>query len=139
MRYEMEFPVLCLVLNAALVWGMCMSMSICRMSRKQGFGTSDDPGDLMTKLSRAQIVTCEYAPIICVLILYIHFQAAHSDLPISNVSYAGMVCATAGSYIFPVGLVQQRKLTHKAHPLRRIGALLRYIGMFLLTVSALVN
>src|SRR5262245_43468548 len=128
----MTVALICIALLGVLVVGLCLGVSITRGRTGRIIGYSDDPTDPLYKIVRAHGNTCEYAPILAVLML-----ALGAREPAGWVVWC-MGLVTACRYLFAAGMLTSPTLA-KPHPLRALGAVGTYLGGLALCVALLLE
>jgi uncharacterized membrane protein YecN with MAPEG domain len=119
--------VVCSALLGVLVFGLGFAVSITRGRTQTVAGHSSDPTDRLHKLVRAHGNTCEYAPMLAVLMLIVGMSG-----PATWVLWV-MGIAVASRYALVAGLLLGKSL-EQAHPLRFAGALGTYVTGLVLCV-----
>ncbi len=88
---------------------------------------------MFSHLRQVQLLTTEYVPIFCALMLFIHCQAQLSKQDIGFATKAVMVLATAGRFVFAGKVFLPPTLVF---PCSFLGATASYIGFAGLIASA---
>jgi hypothetical protein len=82
---------------------------------------------------QVQLLTSEYVPILSILMLFIHFQAAMTHVDVSLSSKVFMVMATLGRYIVAARAFVPKQVFFLTSV---VGNVCNYVGFFLLIGSA---
>jgi uncharacterized membrane protein YecN with MAPEG domain len=123
--------VVCSALLGVLVFGLGFAVSLTRGQTQTVGGHSSDPTDRLHKLVRAHGNTCEYAPMLAVLMLLVGMGN-----PATWVLWV-MGLAVASRYSLVAGILIAKSL-EQAHPLRFAGALGTYVTGLVLCVRVVV-
>ena len=119
--------VICSALLGILVFGLGFAVSITRGQTQTVGGHSTDPTDRLHRMVRAHGNTCEYAPMLAVLMLLVGMaDPATWELWVMGI-------AVASRYSLAAGILIAQSL-EQAHPLRFAGALGTYVTGLLLCV-----
>lgn len=105
----------CVAALGLLVFAGGWLISVQRFRSRQFGVVAPDPASLMFRAVRAHANTCEYAPFLAVLMLWL---GAHDPRPWVVVT---MICATACRYVFVAGMLGFATL-EKPNPVRFVGA-----------------
>jgi uncharacterized membrane protein YecN with MAPEG domain len=124
--------VICVALLGVMVFGLGFYVSMGRRQFRIGMGCPDDPTHPLTRRVRAHANTCEYAPMLAVLMLYL--GAAKPSLPVLALMLAVTLCRV----LLALGLLVSPTLA-RPHPLHFAGALGTYLGGLALAVAALLS
>ena len=128
----MTTAIVCIALLGLLVFGLGFAVSMTRGSSGKAIGFDPDPTDRLHKLVRAHGNSCEYAPLLGVLMLLIGSRDP------STWALGTMWVATASRYLLAIGLVVSPTL-EKPHPLRFVGAIGTYLAGAALCVAAFLS
>lgn len=119
----------CVAVLGLMIFGLGFHVSMARRKFRIGMGCPDDPAHPLTKRVRAHANTCEYSPMLAVLILLLG-----SAQP-SMLLLVLMVATTLSRVLLALGMLLSPTLA-KPHPLRFAGALGTYLGGLALAAAA---
>lgn len=122
----------CVAALGLLVFGLGFHVSMGRRRLRIGMGCPDDPAHPLTRRVRAHANTCEYAPILAVLMLLL--GSTQPSMPLLIL----MVATTLSRVLLVLGILQSTTLA-RPNPLRFIGALGTYLGGLALAGAALLT
>jgi uncharacterized membrane protein YecN with MAPEG domain len=128
----MSVAIICIALLALLLILLGFRVSLARAGDKAVIGCNEDPESTLYKAQRAHGNTCEYAPILAIVMLALA-QEAQPTWVIWT-----MVLATFFRYLLAAGLLFPRTIA-KPNPLRFFGALGTYISGFALVVALFIQ
>jgi uncharacterized membrane protein YecN with MAPEG domain len=128
----MSVALICIALLGLLVVGLGLAVSVTRGRTGRIVGYSDDPADPLHKVVRAHGNTCEYAPMLAVLML-----ALGAREPATWILWV-MGITTASRFLFAAGMILSPTLA-RPHPLRALGATGTYLGGIALGVALLLR
>ncbi|MEN7342920.1 MAG: MAPEG family protein [Pseudomonadota bacterium] len=128
----MTLALVCIGLLGLLVFGLGFGVSLQRRGAKLGVGVPTDPESGLTKWARAHGNTCEYAPMLAV-IMYLLALA-----PQPAFVYTMMIMATFSRYLLAAGMILPATLA-KPNPMRFLGALGTYLFGLGLVIALLVS
>jgi len=84
------------------------------------------PGTAIDYVRRTQLNVAEYSGALLAMLLFAQYKC-DSGAEISNVGRIGAVLLAKGSFIYALGYPLQTD--EEPHPLRKVGAVCRYLGM----------
>ncbi|MFK8051385.1 MAG: MAPEG family protein [Woeseiaceae bacterium] len=128
----MTLALICIGLLGVLVFGLGFGVSMQRRKLKQGYAVPDDDASGLVKWNRAHGNTCEYAPMLAVIMYLLALN------PQPAFVYTMMIMATFSRYLVAAGLIFSASLT-KANPARFLGALGTYLFGMGLTIMLLID
>ena len=128
----MTTAIICTVLLGLLLFALGLAVSLTRGSTKINIGLPGDPGHKLYRLGRAHGNAAEYGAMFAVLMLFIGMRE-----PAAWMLWT-MWVVVAARYLHAIGMVMA-PLDQQVQPLRFAGALLTYLGGFVLCAAALMT